>query len=301
MKKSKRISIILNHLKESKLTANELHNIFKDKSINISLRQLQRDINELENFLDRSEILNKVKSDKKIFYFISKNSKLTVDKLNIIDTFFYFPIENDFNKNLMLFDTAINQKSAVMISSIKNDLTSDNSNFEFEPFILYPISIINHRNLKYIGGWNPQKKQIQIFGINQISEFSIEDKKFKLNKIKQKFHEELDKRFGVTKNIDENVYEIKIEISKVLGNFIKSHYWHKTQKIQVKDNKTFLFLKCGINRELLGWLFQWMYNIRVIEPKILKDYYEKTIKEIQNNSVSKTPLVYRNIFIEKEK
>lgn len=301
MKKSKRISILLNQLKESKLSAYDLHTIFKNKNINISIRQIQRDINELENYLDKTEILDKVKSEKKIFYFISKKSKLNADKLNSIETFFYYPIENEIDTSINLFDTAINQRSAIIIRLIKNDLTGDNSNFEFEPFIFYPISIINHRNIKYIGGWNPQKKQIQIFGINQISEFSIEDKKFKLNKIKQKFHEELDKRFGVTKNIDENVYEIKIELSKVLANFIKSHYWHKTQKIIIKDNKTFLFLKCGINRELLGWLFQWMYNIRVIEPKILKDYYEKTIKEIQNNSVSKTPLVYRNIFIEKEK
>ena len=301
MKKSKRISILLNQLKESKLSAYDLHTIFKNNNINISIRQIQRDINELENYLDKTEILDKVKSEKKIFYFISKKSKLNADKLNSIETFFYYPIENEIDTSINLFDTAINQRSAIIIRLIKNDLTGDNSNFEFEPFIFYPISIINHRNIKYIGGWNPQKKQIQIFGINQISEFSIEDKKFKMSKIKQKFHEELDKRFGVTKNIDENVYEIKIELSKVLANFIKSHYWHKTQKIIIKDNKTFLFLKCGINRELLGWLFQWMYNIRVIEPKILKDYYEKTIKEIQNNSVSKTPLVYRNIFIEKEK
>ncbi|WP_297868454.1 WYL domain-containing protein [uncultured Flavobacterium sp.] len=301
MKKSKRISILLNQLKESKLSAYDLHTIFKNKNINISIRQIQRDINELENYLDKTEILDKVKSEKKIFYFISKKSKLNADKLNSIETFFYYPIENEIDTSINLFDTAINQRSTIIIRLIKNDLTGDNSNFEFEPFVFYPISIINHRNIKYIGGWNPQKKQIQIFGINQISEFSIEDKKFKMNKIKQKFHEELDKRFGVTKNIDENVYEIKIELSKVLANFIKSHYWHKTQKIIIKDNKTFLFLKCGINRELLGWLFQWMYNIRVIEPKILKDYYEKTIKEIQNNSVSKTPLVYRNIFIEKEK
>lgn len=300
MKKSKRISILLNQLKESKLSAYDLHTIFKIKNINISIRQIQRDINELENYLDKTEILDKVKSEKNILFHFKK-SKLNADKLNSIETFFYYPIENEIDTSINLFDTAINQRSAIIIRLIKNDLTGDNSNFEFEPFIFYPISIINHRNIKYIGGWNPQKKQIQIFGINQISEFSIEDKKFKLNKIKQKFHEEFDKRFGVTKNIDENVYEIKIELSKVLANFIKSHYWHKTQKIIIKDNKTFLFLKCGINRELLGWLFQWMYNIRVIEPKILKDYYEKTIKEIQNNSVSKTPLVYRNIFIEKEK
>ena len=116
-----------------------------------------------------------------------------------------------------------------------------------------------------------------------------------------KFNNELHNRFGVTKNINSETYAIKIEISSVLAGFIKSHHWHSSQKFYKKSGNTLMVLNCGINRELLGWLFQWMYNIRVIEPKILKDYYEKTIKEIQNNSVSKTSLVYRNIFIEKEK
>ena len=63
-----------------------------------------------------------------------------------------------------------------------------------------------------------------------------------------------------------------------------------------------MHIECGINRELLGWLFQWMYNIRVVEPEILKLYYEKTLNEIQNNNKSKATLVYRNLFndIEKE-
>jgi hypothetical protein len=60
-----------------------------------------------------------------------------------------------------------------------------------------------------------------------------------------------------------------------------------------------LHLKCGINRELIGWLFQWLYNIRIIEPKILEDYYQKTIDEIQKNSISDKMLVYRNIFEER--
>ena len=72
--KSKRISILLNQLKESKLSAYDLHTIFKNKNINISIRQIQRDINELENYLDKTEILDKVKSEKK--YFISFSKKI---------------------------------------------------------------------------------------------------------------------------------------------------------------------------------------------------------------------------------
>lgn len=55
-------------------------------------------------------------------------------------------------------------------------------------------------------------------------------------------------------------------------------------------------IKCGINRELLGWLFQWMYNVRILEPAILQKYHDKTLDEMIVNRKSKKSLVYRNIF-----
>jgi predicted DNA-binding transcriptional regulator YafY len=112
-----------------------------------------------------------------------------------------------------------------------------------------------------------------------------------------KLKDELLRRFGVTKNINNEIYDIKIEVSYNLARFIESHHWHSTQKTTKRKSNLIIHFKCGINRELLGWLCQWMYNVRVIEPDILKTYYEKTIKEIQINNNSKLPLVYRNIFI----
>jgi predicted DNA-binding transcriptional regulator YafY len=114
------------------------------------------------------------------------------------------------------------------------------------------------------------------------------------------FDDELNKRFGVSKNINEHTYKIVLEVSSVLAGFIKNNHWHTTQKFSKKNGNTIMHLECGINRELLGWLFQWMYNIRVVEPEILKLYYQKTINEIQNNNKSKATLVYRNLFNENE-
>ncbi|MNG35937.1 hypothetical protein D3C85_1814520 [compost metagenome] len=55
-------------------------------------------------------------------------------------------------------------------------------------------------------------------------------------------------------------------------------------------------MKCGINRELVGWIFQWMYNVRIIEPVILQDYYNQTLRKITGNGKSEKHLVYDNIF-----
>ena len=56
-----------------------------------------------------------------------------------------------------------------------------------------------------------------------------------------------------------------------------------------------MYLNCGINRELIGWIFQWMSNVKVIKPEILKELvvekhreivriYEYDIELVSNNS-----------------
>ncbi len=101
---------------------------------------------------------------------------------------------------------------------------------------------------------------------------------------------------SLQKQKNSNIYTIQIEISNVLSEFIQNHTWHHSQEFEKKKGKMLLTLTCGINRELLGWLLQWMYNIKIIEPKILRTYYERTIKEVLAVHDAKKSLVYKNIF-----
>jgi predicted DNA-binding transcriptional regulator YafY len=200
------------------------------------------------------------------------------------------------NFNLNAIENAIKESKSIVISEIKNDETGDNNNFETKNIFFQPIQILIHRDSYYVGGYNIVKKCIQIFGINQIEKVTLSNQCELLAERTKLFDDELNKRFGVSKNINEHTYKIVLEVSSVLAGFIKNHQWHVTQKFSKKNGNTLMHLECGINRELLGWLFQWMYNIRVVEPEILKFYYEKTLNEIQNNKNSKPTLVYRNIF-----
>jgi predicted DNA-binding transcriptional regulator YafY len=124
------------------------------------------------------------------------------------------------------------------------------------------------------------------------------DKKGTPERYWEAYTQELAIRFGVTKNIDANVYDIKIEIANVLISFIKNHHWHPSQQITKEKNHHYLYFTCGINRELIGWLCLWMYNIKVIHPPILRDYYKKTLRKMQSNIEHQIPLVYRNIFVD---
>lgn len=182
----------------------------------------------------------------------------------------------------------------LIIHDIQNDETGDNAHFETKVFPFLAVKLIFHRDTYYVGGWNPQKKVIQIFGVNQLKKISIAEKKINSSKIGSLFEDEYNKRFGVTKNIDNAIYDIKLEMSPVLEGFIKSHHWHHSQKFSKKNNNVIMHLKCGINRELMEWLFQWMYNIRIIEPVELIEFYQKTIDEMQRNVNAKTLLMYKN-------
>jgi predicted DNA-binding transcriptional regulator YafY len=204
----------------------------------------------------------------------------------------------DFNLNTI--ENAIKESKSIVISEIKNDETGDNNNFETKNIFFQPIQILIHRDSYYVGGYNIVKKCIQIFGINQIEKVALSNQCELLAERSKMFDDELNKRFGVSKNINGHTYKIVLEFSSVLAAFMKNHHWHATQKFSKKNGNTLMFLECGINRELLGWLFQWMYNIRVVEPEILKFYYEKTLNEIQNSNNSKTTLVHRNLFNDNE-
>ena len=92
------------------------------------------------------------------------------------------------------------------------------------------------------------------------------------------------------------IYNIKIEFTSVTGALVSKYFWHHSQHFEKNKGNHILTMKCGINRELLGWIFQWMYNIRIVEPAILKEYYDKALDEMIVNRKNNIPFVYRNIF-----
>ena len=303
-KQLERLLFLIKVLKVKPCTTQELFAQLSEQNSNSSIRQLQRDFKDIALLLSNNETLKSYRKDKLKYFFIdigesdftSANESKTYKNTN-----FYVQSKSkhiDFNLNTI--ENAIKESKSIVISEIKNDETGDNNNFETKNIFFQPIQILIHRDSYYVGGYNIVKKCIQIFGINQIEKVALSNQCEMFAERSKMFDDELNKRFGVSKNINEHTYKIVLEVSSVLAGFIKNHHWHATQKFSKKNGNTIIHLECGINRELLGWLFQWMYNIRVVEPEILKLYYEKTINEIQNNNKSKATLVYRNLFNDNE-
>ena len=63
-----------------------------------------------------------------------------------------------------------------------------------------------------------------------------------------------------------------------------------------KKNVKTITVYVGINREHIRWLFQWIYNVRIIKPQILVDKYDQALKEMVATRNGIRPFKYRNIF-----
>lgn len=304
MKQLERLLFLIKMLKAKPCTIHELLAQLSEQNSNSSIRQLQRDFKDIALLLSNNETLKSFRKDKLKYFFIdiSENDFTSANENKIYkNTNFYVQSKSkhiDFNLNAI--ENAIKESKSIVISEIKNDETGDNNNFETKNIFFQPIQILIHRDSYYVGGFNIVKKCIQIFGINQIEKVALSNQCELFAERSKMLDDELNKRFGVSKNINDHTYKIVLEVSSVLAGFIKNHHWHASQKFSKKNGNTIMHLECGINRELLGWLFQWMYNIRVVEPEILKLYYEKTSNEIQNNNKTKATLVYRNLFNDNE-
>lgn len=348
LKQTERLKVIYDFLIEIPADANTILEYLKQNDAEISLRQLQRDLKEVEKvFLQANQKLevNVVDYRKKIWKInsISTKRKLSQKVINTlhlamlaqpnmlkenrndhIDLFknllqeelqkskkeivninnqqlinsHFYEISKDvvFNANINDVIWAVTHKRNIQILELINDYTVDNHDFKTEKIDFAPVSILYHRGTFLVTGIENHKQEIAIYEIGQLKKIKILDKGYNYENNAKKIKIELDKRFGITKNINDEVYDIKIEFTSVTGALASKYFWHHSQHFEKKNGNYIMTMKCGINRELVGWIFQWMYNARVIEPTILQEYYNKTLDEMITNRKNKKPMVYKNIF-----
>ena len=350
IKQTERLKTIYLFLKQNPADAQSLLEYLKNNNAEISLRQLQRDLVDVENnFLQISEklMVKTVQHRKKIWQivitknqvhlnqstintlylsilvspnvFLEKRSadidlfkkiikqtiidgqnKLTINhkQTQFINTHFYEVTKDDvFNQNIDQLIEAVMNRKYIKIIKLINDYTVDNFQLEDIIFNFAPVEILYHRGTFLVAGIKNGKKDVVIYEVGQLKQFAVLDRGFNFDLFSKNIKFELHKRFGITKNINNYEYDIELEFTAVTGALVSKFFWHETQqfkKINVGNWK--MTLRCGINRELLGWLLQWMYNVRIIEPQILIEKYDHTLKEMISNRQNEKAFVYRNIF-----
>ncbi|SFI39318.1 helix-turn-helix transcriptional regulator [Halpernia frigidisoli] len=182
------------------------------------------------------------------------------------------------------------------ICEFEFDYTSLGDDIVF-PCTILPLQIMYHRGVVHLVGFIKYNHKFVIVGLEQIKDYKLTNNMFDRNTLLNQMDDHLMRRFGVTENMTNDIYNIEIEFTVKTGTFIKNLFWHPTQKFKTLESRNLLFsMTCGINRELVGWIFQWMSNAKVIKPEILRTMVTNKFKEVLEIYSEDKILVSNNSF-----
>ena len=213
-----------------------------------------------------------------------------------IRTFFYeSSYDEKYNQTLDDIIWSIANYKFVRIFSVDGDATSVPKGIVY-PLNFKPLLLIFHKGNHYVGGYAGNTDLFLTMDISKIANYELSVKTFAFKKLIQPAKKQLESRFGISNNMDDKTYPIELEFSSHMGDFVRHYYWHFTQEtIPLPNGNWMMRMNCGINRELLRWLFQWMDNVRILQPKILIDLYKNKLASMAGNLDQKKPLTYTNV------
>lgn len=178
---------------------------------------------------------------------------------------------------------AVQNQRKILLKKLEYELTALEEAFYARDHILLPMQILYHRGGIYLAAIEEKQRRLIVLALVQMKEFETTNEMFDHSVYVNTFNEQLAARFGVTENISEHIYDIEIEFSQFVGEYISTYYWHPSTQISKKRNGVYIMnLRCGINRELLSWIFQFASLAKVKKPTLLREmvlqYLETTIE-----------------------
>lgn len=244
-------------------------------------------------------VLPQVFSAKRQDLLYKLNSWLTpVEDPLIESTHFYETVAHDqLDNQLKTIIQAIDDGQMIRITAMSGDATSVASLVQL-PLSVMPIRIIYHRGCFYIAAVIANAEQdIRTFQIDQLT-FKPVDAFFSRPDFLGYVDKNLRTRFGISENIDDTVYDIKLRFSSGTGAFIDKQFWTENMVCREDGDGWLVEFQSGINRELVGWVFQWMSNVRVIGPPRLKELYDEQLRRMLTitNELTDAPLPFSNAF-----
>lgn len=251
----------------------------------------------------RGESINKFRDivAKKIMHLSkTKYAALPLEQ-NFNSHFFERKYSADFNQMSEDIIWSIANNKIIEIANIYGDATNVSSDITY-PFKLKPLLLVYHNGAYYTAGFIAKNNLFITIDLSKIVAYNITNQTFAHKKMLPIAKAELQKRFGLTANIDNELYNIELEFSSITGEFLSHYNWHTSQSFtRLKNGNYRMKMYCGINRELFGWIFRWLGNVKIIGPHKLKDLYLQQLDIINKNYSSGASLNYSNIFKPSEK
>ena len=225
----------------------------------------------------------------------TKYTTLPIEQ-NFNSHFFERKYSADFNKISEDIIWSIANNKIIEIVDIYGDATAVTKEITY-PIKLKALLLVYHNGAYYTAGFTEKKNEFLTIDLSKIVAYNITNQTFAHKKALPLAKAELQKRFGLTGNIDKEVYDIELEFSSITGEFLSHYHWHESQTFSILKNGNYrMKMHCGINRELFGWIFRWMGTVKIIGPKKLKELYLEQLTIMNHNYATNQALSYTNIF-----
>lgn len=231
--------------------------------------------------------------------FIKSNSAFYTfmqERQNTRSNFYEAFYNSEYDEKIDTVVWAISNYKKIWINDLEGDATSISKKNKTK-FLFKSIKLIYHRGNHFVAGYTVSDDTFMILDISKIKSLEMTDRSFLHKELIEKAEKEINNRFGVTQNIDDKTYDIILEISSITGDFLRHYHWHPSQEFtKLPSGNWQLKLHCGINRELIGWIFMWMTNIKISKPIILKNLFNKQLDEMKYLNANDKILKYNNLF-----
>ncbi len=217
------------------------------------------------------------------------------DGLSLLNTHFNEIIFDDhFQQTFNEILWSVANHRSIEIIDCKGDSVSIYRSLSF-PFIFHPLKIIFHRGSFFVAGIIDSTRKCLVLDLFQISAYKLSNQSFPFKKEMSVIDKNLKTRFGISQNIDSEVYSVILEFPSITGEFVKTHVWHHSQTFENMPNGNIrMYLKCGINRELIGWIYMWMGHVKIVQPERLRQYHQEQLHSILKAGESDA-LVYNDL------
>ena len=213
-----------------------------------------------------------------------KNNHIIFKSIEAINSFLktdfyekYYCVGNE-KKIKDIFWCIINQRK---IKVKKLTYQPFNQNADNTEFIFSPITFLLHRGSILVAGFT-KNNRVYIIDLTELSEYDYLNTTFKKKEnLLLEIETELKNRFGICENYDNEIYNISIELTREIGEYLNKYKWHHSQKFKVTTNGYIVNFNCGINKELLSWIFMLHTDAKIIKPEKLKQVYCRYLMDLK--------------------
>lgn len=242
----------------------------------------QKPLNESElNLLGETiSILNRFKGVKQFEWMEDVKVKMeTAYKLNIDSKPIVGFEQNPYLKGLEHFSKLFHAIQYKNVLKIKYQGYNQSQPVEM---VIHPYFLKQYNNRWFLFGLNDTRRDISNLALDRIHSFK--ETKIKYQESDIDFDEYFDDVIGVTVKDDAPVEKVLLKIKSERWAYVESKPIHGSQKTKsIENDGTIIQLEIQINKELLNTILGFGADIKVIEPKHLKEQIINKIKQMNEN------------------